>query len=96
MIILMRHPQHGAMHVYDNGELARNRQYGWLPEDEFLAAQVPVINGDTEREPEDVIEEQSAAEVLKEALAESMRLDPPLVLPVVTIKRKPGRPRKAE
>jgi hypothetical protein len=89
MIILMRHPQHGAMHVYDNGELERNRKYGWLPEDEFLAAQVPVMNGDTQRDPEDVIEEQSAAQVLKEALAESMRLDPPP-------KRKPGRPRKAE
>jgi hypothetical protein len=85
MIILMRHPQHGAMHVYDNGELARNRQYGWLPEDEFLAAQVPVINGDTKRDPEDVIDAEKA---LKEALAESMRLDPPP-------KRKPGRPRKA-
>jgi hypothetical protein len=84
MIILMRHPQHGAMHVYDNGELERNRKYGWLPEDEFLAAQVPVINGDTERQPEDVID---AGKALKEALAESMRLDPPP-------KRKPGRPRK--
>jgi hypothetical protein len=40
------------------------------------AAQAPVMNGDTSREPEDVIEEQSSEQALKAAPAESVRLDP--------------------
>ena len=76
MIVRMVHPEHGAMHVYDNGELERNRKFGWVPESEV----VPVINGDTPREPEDVI--------APEAGAMPVVNEPP--------KRKPGRPRKGE
>lgn len=82
---------HGAMHAYDTGEMERLQKLGWAVEVPDPPV-IPVING------ADVPMEKSTAEALKEALAESMRLDPPIVLPVVDEppKRKPGRPRKAE
>lgn len=73
--------KHGAMHAYSTSEVAHLQSLGWsveVPEPPV----VPVING------ADVPMERPADEVLKEALAESMRLDPP------PEKRKPGRPRK--
>lgn len=83
-------PDHGIMPVYDMGEVERNKAHGWtLLNVGEIPIRAPVMNGDTEREPERVIEEQSAEQVLKESLAESMRLDPPP-------KRKPGRPPKAK
>lgn len=83
--------KHGAMHAYSVSEVAQLQSLGWsveVPDHQV----VPVING------ADVPMEKPAAEALKEALAESMRLDPPIVLHVVDEppKRKPGRPRKAE
>jgi hypothetical protein len=37
MIVRMVHPEHGATHVYDAGELERHRKYGWVPEGEVIA-----------------------------------------------------------
>jgi hypothetical protein len=31
---LMTHPQHGAMHAYDSGEIARLKGFGWSVADE--------------------------------------------------------------
>lgn len=83
---------HGAMHAYDTGELERLQKLGWSIEHPEPPV-VPVINGDASREPEDVID---AGQALKEALAESMRLDPPPETTEEQAKRKPGRPRKVQ
>lgn len=39
-IVRMIHPQHGAMHAYDTGEVARLRGFGWTPEDEVKPEKV--------------------------------------------------------
>lgn len=36
-------PDHGAMHVYDMGELERHRKLGWAPEGEKPAQSAPEI-----------------------------------------------------
>lgn len=104
----LTNPDHGTMPVYAISEVDRNKANGWtLLNIGESPVRVPVVNGDTARIPEDVIEEQSCAQMLKGALAESMRLDPPPVwsksakpadIPVefTQVKRKPGRPPKAK
>jgi hypothetical protein len=77
-------PDHGMMPVYDMGEVERVKKFGWTLLNVGESPIVPVINGDTSREPED--------EIATEA-------DPVIVaLPVVSDppKRKPGRPPKAK
>jgi hypothetical protein len=75
MTTRMTHPQHGATHAYDTGEIEKLQKLGW-------SVEVPVINGDTHREPEDVIEEQGEGDQHPAKAGE-------------VAKRKPGRPRKA-
>jgi hypothetical protein len=81
----LTNPDHGTMPVYDMGEVERVKKFGWtLLNQGESPILVPVINGDATREPEDVIEEQEAPEIV--------------ALPVVSEppKRKPGRPPKAK
>jgi hypothetical protein len=114
----LTNPDHGTMPVYDMGEVERVKKFGWTLLNVGESPALPVVNGDTAREQEDVIEEQhkvdqdaaskawgqahdeaiariaersrsDAEQAAKEALAESMRLDPPP-------RRKPGRPPKAK
>lgn len=62
MIVRMVHPEHGAMHVYDAGELERVRKFGWVPEDEaaqnMAAAQtLPAAVAEPEIVPLPVVDE---------------------------------------
>jgi hypothetical protein len=80
-------PGHGTMPVYDMGEVERVKKFGWsLLNIGESPVRGPVVNGDTAREPEDVVEEQNPAEPPKTASPEP--IDPP--------KRKPGRPPRAK
>jgi hypothetical protein len=38
---LMTHPQHGAMHAYDSGEIARLKGFGWSVADEVETVATP-------------------------------------------------------
>jgi hypothetical protein len=38
---LMTHPQHGAMHAYDSGEIARLKGFGWSVADEVVPVATP-------------------------------------------------------
>jgi hypothetical protein len=109
----LTNPDHGVMPVYSESEVTRHIPLGWsLLNQGESPIRVPVVNGDTEREPEDVIEEQSSEQVVRDVLAESMRMDPPptggiggsRAIPASAdsftvppvVKRKPGRPPKAK
>jgi hypothetical protein len=73
----LTNPDHGVMPVYSESEVARHIPLGWSLLNQGESPVYPVMNGDTTRGPEDVIEEQSAEQVVREVLAESMRMDPP-------------------
>jgi hypothetical protein len=83
----LTNPDHGVMPVYSESEVTRHIPLGWSLLNQGESPAVPVMNGDTTREPEDVIVEREVIELpvtseqsLKGALAESMRLDPPPVV----------------
>lgn len=93
MIVLLVHPVHGKMHVYDMGEVERNRKFGWMPEDEAKRI-------------DEALAAKLAAESMSVYVSDPIVVrvhpepdaDAPLVLPVVDEppKRKPGRPPKAK
>lgn len=91
MTTRMMHPLHGWTHAYSDEEIKRLQELGWSVE-QVAPLVVADKSGDEEA-------------ALKEALVESMRMDPPPGASVSlspgssTIespKRKPGRPRKAK
>lgn len=41
MMVLMQHPQHGAMHVYTEAEVALNEKNGWKRQAESIAPEPP-------------------------------------------------------
>jgi hypothetical protein len=50
----MVHPEHGAMHAYDTGEVERLKGYGWHAEEQAPAAKVKPVKVEPEKEPEPV------------------------------------------
>ena len=87
----MIHPDHGRTTVYNTGDVERLKTlYGWslLNEGEFPV--LPHINGDTTREPEEVLPTKDCPEC---GQAVGHYDDCPVGLGVVA-KRKPGRPKK--
>jgi hypothetical protein len=88
-------PDHGTLPVYDMGEVERVKKFGWtLLNVGESPIRGPVVNGDTERAPEDVVEEQKPAE--GDGHIEAIKSFIRSSVPVPEPKRKPGRPPKAK
>jgi hypothetical protein len=93
----LTNPDHGTMPVYDMGEVERVKKFGWTLLNVGESPIVPKLGKfESDSSAGEVRDEFSLVEApapseqaLKEALAESMRLDPPP-------RRKPGRPPQAQ
>jgi hypothetical protein len=89
----LTNPDHGIMPVYDLGEVERNKLHGWtllnVGESPLRVETKAYADGSSATGTAPLPDQSPAEQALKDALAESMRLDPPP-------KRKPGRPPKAK
>ena len=90
MIVLLVHPVHGKMHVYDYGEVERNRKFGWMPKDEATRI-------------DEALAEKLAPELISLPVVETKVYEDGTeatgVAPLPAespAKRKPGRPPKAK